>query len=151
MIGDHYNDKWKDKPWAQPQSMTISTPEQQIVWNFYHIREEFDVLKKEVLEMKELLKRAVKYDERNDQPHCEMEDKVKLLKQVAEMVGVDLKDIFNRCVDDCDKIKSVSELVKKITYNKIKVNDKDGYKILRGYKIKDETQSAFISDNGLDN
>lgn len=64
----------------------------------------------------------------------------------------DLKDIFNRCVDDCDKLKSVSELIKKLTYNKITVNDKDGFKILRNYKIKEEeSESSFISDNGLDN
>jgi tRNA U34 2-thiouridine synthase MnmA/TrmU len=59
-------------------------------------REEFEALKKEVLEMKALLIKAKEYDERNNEPNCEMEDKVKLLKQVADMVGVDLKEIFGK-------------------------------------------------------
>lgn len=28
------------------------------------------------------------------QPDCEMDDKVNLIKRVAELVGVDIKDIF---------------------------------------------------------
>ncbi|RWO20641.1 hypothetical protein [Mesorhizobium sp.] len=34
-------------------------------------------------------------DERNNEPHCEIEDKVALLKRVAEAVGVDLAEAFN--------------------------------------------------------
>jgi phage/plasmid-associated DNA primase len=59
----------------------------------------------------------------------------------------DLKDTFNRCIDDIDKIKSVSDLIKKLSYNNIKVNIYEGLQILRGYKIKE--QETFI--NGLDN
>ena len=44
--------------------------------------------------MKKLLIRAAEYDKRNNEPNCEMEDKVALLKKVAEMVGVDLKEVF---------------------------------------------------------
>ena len=44
--------------------------------------------------MKALLIRAKKYDEDNNEPHCEMEDKVELLKKVAKYVGVDLKEVF---------------------------------------------------------
>ena len=66
MIGDHYHDKWK---WVEP----IINPNQYIP--NYNIsvgisREEFEQLKKEVLEMKELLKRAVKYDIENNEPNC---------------------------------------------------------------------------------
>ena len=83
MIGDHYSDKWK-----QPLY-------QQALINFPQISKfEFDNLKKEVEEMKQLLLRAKLYDEKNNEPHCEMEDKVALLKKIAEMVGIDLKDIF---------------------------------------------------------
>jgi hypothetical protein len=53
-------------------------------------------LKKEVEEMKELLKRAVEYDERNNEPHCEIEEKVEVLKKVAELLGVDLDSIFKK-------------------------------------------------------
>lgn len=44
--------------------------------------------------MKELLKRAKKYDEDNGEPNCEMADKVAVLKRVAELVGVSLDEIF---------------------------------------------------------
>lgn len=57
-------------------------------------RAEFEALKKDVEEMKRLLKRAKKYDDETGQPDCEMEDKVALLKKVAEMVGVDLSEIW---------------------------------------------------------
>lgn len=83
MIGDHYSDKWK-----QPNY-------QQIFSTFPEVsRHEFEALKKEVLEMKELLKKAVEYDKKNNEPACEIEEKVALLKKIAELVGVDLKDIL---------------------------------------------------------
>lgn len=83
MIGDHYSDKWKKPDYTN------------IFNNFPSIsRPEFDALKKEVEEMKKLLERALAYDKANNEPHCEMEDKVKLLKQVAKMVGVDLDTVF---------------------------------------------------------
>jgi uncharacterized protein YlxW (UPF0749 family) len=88
MIGDHYNDKWNKPPYNQ--------------WKTHYstdipiTRNEFEQLKKEVEEMKALLIKAKEYDEKNNEPNCEMEDKVKLLKQFADMVGVDLKEIFGK-------------------------------------------------------
>lgn len=58
-------------------------------------REEFDALKRDVLEMKELLKRAKKYDEDNGEPDCEMEEKVALVRKVCELVGVNIDDILS--------------------------------------------------------
>lgn len=86
MVGDHYNDKWRDKNWNWPSTLTQNPIS----------REEFDALRKEVLEMKQLLLRAVEYDKRNNEPSCEMEEKVALLKRVAELVGVDLEEIFSK-------------------------------------------------------
>lgn len=100
MIGDHYRDKWdkwKDiypnpypiNPWPErpgPGSLGYTPP---IV-----TKEEFDALKKEVEEMKALLIRAKEYDEKNGEPDCEMSEKVELLKKIAEMVGVDLSEVF---------------------------------------------------------
>lgn len=82
-VGDFYSDKWR-----QPNYGPIYVTGNEVT------RFEFDALKKEVLEMKELLMRAKKYDEETGQPDCEMEDKVALLKKVAELVGVDLKEVF---------------------------------------------------------
>lgn len=44
--------------------------------------------------MKELLKKAIEYDKKNNEPHCEVEEKIATLKKIAEMVGVSLEDIF---------------------------------------------------------
>lgn len=57
-------------------------------------REEFNELKRQVEEMKKILKVAAEYDARNNEPHCEIEDKVKLLKEIAKLVGVNLDDVF---------------------------------------------------------
>jgi hypothetical protein len=53
-------------------------------------RKEFEELKKEVLEMKELLKKAIQYDKDKGEPDCHMDEKVELLKAVAKTVGVEL-------------------------------------------------------------
>ena len=103
MVGDHYNDKWRlpdywreHYPSLPGPTISPKQPEQQIPLDFDKVsRVEFEALKREVQEMKALLERAVEYDKRNNEPHCEVEDKVALLKKVAEMVGVDLKDVFS--------------------------------------------------------
>lgn len=57
-------------------------------------REEFDALRCEVEELKALLLAAKAFDEATGQPDCEMDEKVELIKRVAEAVGVDLEDLF---------------------------------------------------------
>lgn len=88
MVGDHFNDRWQpkipNKIYTTDNLMPFLAP----------TREEFDVLKKEVENMKKLLERAIKYDKDNNEPACEIEEKVVLLKKVAELVGVSLEDIF---------------------------------------------------------
>lgn len=88
MIGDHYADKWKDIPgqWIIPSNWPAKEPEVS--------REEFEELKRDVLEMKELLKRAKKYDEEHDQPDCEIDEKMELLRSIARLVGVNLDDVI---------------------------------------------------------
>jgi hypothetical protein len=85
MIGDHYNDKW-NPPYQPSVTYTWTTvgPTQ----------EEFDNLKKEVIEMKELLKKAKIYDEKSNEPDCEMEEKMNFLREVAKLVDVDLDEVF---------------------------------------------------------
>ena len=81
MVGDVYNQQFKKyEPFLDlPGSVT---------------RKEFDELKREVETLKKLLIKAKEYDEKTNQPECEQEEKVALLKKVAEMVGVDLKDVL---------------------------------------------------------
>ena len=57
-------------------------------------REEFLALQKEVAELKKLLLAAKEFDTNTNQHSCETEDKVAMIKTLAKMVGVDLKDVF---------------------------------------------------------
>lgn len=87
MVGDYYSQKWAGGAGqGQGQNTFILSPPIS--------REEFDALKKEVLEMKELLLRAKEYDGKNNQPDCENAKKLEILQKVAELVGVDLSDIL---------------------------------------------------------
>lgn len=72
MIADHYA---KTLPIYFPWEVT---------------RSEFDALKKEVENMNALLAKAKKYDEEHNEPDCQMEEKVAILKKIAELVGVEL-------------------------------------------------------------
>lgn len=88
MVGDHYDDKWRG-PFSQKLVNTGKT------YTFTGVsQKEFDDLKKEVDEMKKLLIRAKLYDEENEEPNCELEDKVAFLRKIAEAVGVDLEEVF---------------------------------------------------------
>jgi len=53
-------------------------------------REEFNQLKRQMEELKELLKAAKKYDEATGQPDCEQGDKVELILKLAEQLGVEI-------------------------------------------------------------
>jgi hypothetical protein len=89
MIGDHFHDKWKQPNYVQQfEQIKIDGPSIS--------KEDFDSLKKEVLEMKELLKKAIKYDKDNNEPDCEVEEKLETLKKVAALLGVDLNDVLNK-------------------------------------------------------
>lgn len=92
MVGDFYNDRFRQwpslGPLIQPTGPTIVQLPPVIS------RDEFDQLKRDVADMKELLKRAKAYDERNHEPECEIEEKMELLRKVAKLVGVDLSDVI---------------------------------------------------------
>lgn len=57
-------------------------------------RAEFDALRKDMQELRELLVAAKKFDDATNQPNCEKEENVKFLKKLAETLGVELNDIF---------------------------------------------------------
>lgn len=60
-------------------------------------REEFDVLKKEVEEMKQLLINAKIYDEKNIKPNnYEIKEKIKTLHKIADFMGINLDDILKK-------------------------------------------------------
>lgn len=100
MVGDHYRDKWGERDWfpkvwpPQPYRVYPNQTRPSIPVD----REEFDRLKDEVRELRDLLKRAKEYDERNNEPECEVEEKMEILRRVAELVGVDLSDVIGKPV-----------------------------------------------------
>jgi len=97
MVGDHYRDIWKERPWYPNSPPAVPMPGQGpiVIQGPPEIsRAEFDELKRQVAEMKELLKRAKKYDEDNGEPDCEIDEKMDLLRRVAKMVGISLDDVI---------------------------------------------------------
>jgi hypothetical protein len=94
-VGDYYGKRFpQDYPdwFPKPQTLPV-TPMIPIVPAGVS-QAEFDALKREVEQMKKLLKMAKKIDKATEQPNCEMESKVAMLKRLAQLVGVDLKDVF---------------------------------------------------------
>jgi hypothetical protein len=113
MIGDHYHDKWKDFDWewwrkqqenqnpisplpgTSPYNPMNPTPQPFPFEEKPNIgRWEFEQLRKEVEEMKQLLIKALDYDKRNNEPDCQIEDKLETLRRIAAEVGINLDDIL---------------------------------------------------------
>jgi hypothetical protein len=57
-------------------------------------REEVDALRKELKDLRKLLKAATKFDEKTNQPDCESEEKVAFLRKLAELFDVDLSEVL---------------------------------------------------------
>lgn len=104
-IGDYWKNKLPEKhpwtsPWVEdpykPINPNPNSPNGPLIPLVPQgpTREEFEALKKEMQELKELLKAGQKFDAATNQPHCEHEDKVALIKKMAELVGVDLEDVL---------------------------------------------------------
>lgn len=92
MTGDYFDQRWhKEYPWITP-----SVPSSPYVFlpPTAPSKEEFDKLKLEVEVLKGLLARSKEYDEKNGEPDCEMDKKMKFLKEVAKLVGVDLDEVL---------------------------------------------------------
>jgi hypothetical protein len=106
-IGDNYRDNfaprwpnvpvWPAQPTGVPYPSQPGIPGQPVIIDTSGVsKQEFEALKKEVEELKQLLKAAKKFDEETGQPDCHMDDKVDFIKKLAEYVGVDLEDIFKK-------------------------------------------------------
>lgn len=93
-IGDHYKrrDGW---PW-EPIKPTIPVdpaipPDFIEIWKDHTKDAEINDLKKRVELLEELLQKGKKFDEENGEPECEMDEKVELLKRLANELGVELE------------------------------------------------------------
>jgi hypothetical protein len=104
MVGDHYRDKWERQyPWTYPSIPPQIVPYPDQIQKASNplgsvqpavTKAEFEALKKDVEEMKELLKRAKKYDEDNGEKDCELAEKYEFIRQVAKFVGVEIEDVI---------------------------------------------------------
>lgn len=80
-------DSWRQNPppvttpWI---GMPLSDPTQ----------DQIDALKAEMESLKKLLKAAKIYDEETGQADCAMDEKVELIQRLADIVGVDMEDVF---------------------------------------------------------
>jgi hypothetical protein len=107
MIVDHYNDQWWKKINPSEEFTIPSLPNGPrppytpnhggtptvTVAEFIALKQKVEELKKEFEEMKTLLKRAKIYDEVNNQPDCESDEKLKKLKQIMSILGLDFEEI----------------------------------------------------------
>lgn len=100
MIGDDFyrrrRDTWPPiyRPWESPHP---SDAEKAVKESFRDAVQSAQIaeLKKEIEALKELIKAAKKYDEVTGQPACEHGDKVKLIKDMARVLDVDLEDLLD--------------------------------------------------------
>lgn len=89
-IGDQWRQTAPQRfPWIQPYIVPNQFPPA-----LGPTREEFEALKREIEALKRLLTAAKEYDQKTGQPDCEHDAKVVLIKKLAELVGVDMSDIF---------------------------------------------------------
>lgn len=79
MVVDHYHDKWKEKIDKQEWDR-VTQPVLPIL----------PVTPEEIEDFRKLLERAREYDRKNNQADCEMEDKKRLLKELAAKLGVNI-------------------------------------------------------------
>ena len=93
-VGDYWKDDFSKRyPHINPYAPSIwPVPDGATVFN---PQKEIAKLRKEMEELKLLLLAAKRYDEQMGEPNCEMDAKVILIKQIAKLVGVDMKDVFN--------------------------------------------------------
>lgn len=110
MVGDQWRDRWTTYPWwpadytappLQPKYpefdwSTVFSPAPTIT------REEFDALKADVAEMKEMLAEAKRQDDAEGTPLCENAQKMEVLRAVAALVGVSLDDVLGPKSEDSE-------------------------------------------------
>ena len=83
--------------WTQRHPLYVPLPitvPNNIPFTDYVTRAEYEALRRELESLKVLLTAAKRYDEETGQRDCEDPEKVALVKRLAELVGVDLSDVF---------------------------------------------------------
>lgn len=85
-IGDNWRQTVPGRyPWVTQPSVDMDTVS----------RAEFQALRREMEELRKLLLAAKDFDSTTGQADCEVDEKVGLIKRLAELVGVDVDDVFS--------------------------------------------------------
>jgi len=94
-VGDDWSrrDRWPGWPAQIP--FPTSIPENGTSFRVGQLEKELAALRSQVEQMRAELEAAKQQDIENGTPDCEMEDKVIILKKIAQLVGVDLSKVFN--------------------------------------------------------
>lgn len=105
-IGDGFRDKWPYNPspgiWPpaiDPNDSTFPPPtkEKMVFINSAPMtKEEWEQLKKEVQELRIILEQAKKFDDKHNEPHCHVDEKVELIKHFAKIFNISFDGIFDR-------------------------------------------------------
>lgn len=85
MVGDYYTHRTLPNIITPPTTVGLK----------FATAEDIARLEASLIELKSLLLQAIKYDKMMNEPHCEHEDKVKLIKELAKAVGVDMSEVFD--------------------------------------------------------
>lgn len=101
-VGDNWRDGWvlPENPYKEITKVIDSSQDKKAIEELQKsnkkLADEMRALKKEMESLKKLLKAAKIYDEETGQKDCEMDDKVALIQKIAELVGVDMKEVFDK-------------------------------------------------------
>lgn len=87
MVADHYDKKWG-------QNFPSINNESANSLRINMLQGQLEQLRKEFEEFKELWKKAAEYDKQHNQPHCEQEEKLKILRKVAEVLDINIDDVL---------------------------------------------------------
>lgn len=88
-IGSYQRQQW-DQQWPTHGGL-ISALQSNLV-----SKSEFESLKAEVTALKTLLEAAKQFDQATNQPACESEEKVAVIKTVAKLLGIDMGKVFEK-------------------------------------------------------
>ena len=95
-IADSFTDRTIGRyPWVVPyiEQEPVAPPDWTYIVPEFATKVELEAIRKEIQEIRELIKAAQKFDESTGQPNCDNPDKFRLLKLLAEALGVDLSEL----------------------------------------------------------
>ena len=102
MIGDGWGQKFPPHPSYPTYPSDGPTPKQSTFPSMFEqsvTRTEWEDIWTELTQLKELLVKAKQYDDAHNEPNCEMEEKVALIKKFGEIFSIDFRGIFDKEAD----------------------------------------------------